>query len=101
MRVYVWGLLGSLLALAMESLFARHPYGALIPWIWVPAIALNYVVYRLVTGADSLIGAFIVFSVCNVAGRVAITLSMGQPVSRGTWIAVVLLVLANVARKAL
>jgi hypothetical protein len=97
--IYLWSILASLLALAQEALFVRFSYASLLPWIIILAISINFVIYKLVNSSDTLVGAFVVFSAVNLLARTAITMFLGQTVSRGVWIALVLMFLAILARE--
>ena len=93
--IYLWGLGSSLLAVGMEGLFIRYTYSTLFPFIVLPAIGINYCIYRLVQGAPNLVEALAVFALCNVVLRMGMSWGMGQPISEATFIVAALLVAAN------
>ena len=72
----VWSIASAALAVGMEWWF--RSYGTWPLWFVLPAVAVNYCIYRLVTGSDSLIGGIILFTAVSVALRLAVSLQLGE-----------------------
>lgn len=99
MEVYGWAFLAGLAAVVCETLYARSVSFPLwtLP-LFQPVIA--YSIYRLVKGAHgNLISAVVVFGAMTLGLRILATLYMGKPVSIGVWVAVALVLAAQVARR--
>lgn len=98
----LWGLGAGAPAVLAEYLYRTlpgpwHHY----LWIWVPLqMAIGYCIYRLVTmPGSSLLDAFVVWALCTTALRVAVSqFALNEPIKTGTWVALVLVLLANVAK---
>ena len=88
MTTLLWGLSGGALAVAIEYVFRRTTgsYWSLLPWLVAPALLVNYAVFELVRGSDSLIAAFITFAAATALLRVVASLAVGDTVTTGTWI---------------
>lgn len=102
MSIYLWGVIAAVTAISYEWLYATHDSF----WqrqVLVPVLAgswiIPYCVFKMVKGSPNLIVALVVFSFCTAALRVAITLFLKQPVGPGTWAALGLLILSQIARK--
>lgn len=96
---YLWSLLGSFLAVGCEVLFkTKGTYTPYIGLLWPAALGINYCIFKIVTGTPTLIVALLVFSLTNIMLRVALSLATGATVGPGTWAAVALITLANIAR---
>ena len=98
--IYAWGFISSILVITCETMFKLSDSYWPRLWLFAPlAIAVNYSIFRLVQSAPNLPAAFAVFAAVNIVMRVAVSLSLGHPIAFGTWIAVVLLLLAAAARQ--
>ena len=101
MTILLWSALASSVVVTVEYLFRRG-------WVWhehlevfIPAaILINFLIYRIVTGAPSLILAFVFFALANVIARALVGhFLLDEPVARGNLVAAVcLLVAATVGR---
>lgn len=99
--IYLWGILASTLAVSLEALYRRSSVGwwSLLPLTILPILLLNYALFRLLRGSDSLLHAFIMFALCNLTLRtLTATLILRENVSTGTWIALGLVLGANVCK---
>ena len=102
MNMYLWPLAAAFTAVGLEFFYRTHP-GDFWRFLWLTApgnIFIGYAVYRLVTVPGlSFINAFIIFGMCTLGSRVLITLFLlRDPVSKGTWVALGLVILANIAK---
>jgi hypothetical protein len=100
-----WGLAAALPAVAAEYLYRTWPVDT--PWwhglwMWLPLqLSIGYCIFRLVTvpGTSSLLDAFVVWAFSTTIMRVAVSvLVLGETVKGGTWFALALLTLAQVAK---
>lgn len=98
MTIYLWGAGASVLAIGMETAFVRYEYHNLFPWILLPALALNYCIYQVVHGSTTLFAAFALFGLFNALARLGISAWLGQPITRGMWMATALLAVANLVK---
>jgi len=103
MNPYAWALFAAVAAVTTEGLCARlsgEPYLRYL-WLWIPLyIGINYPIYRIIGGAESLLDALVVFSMSTMALRVVVTFFiLRQRVAPGTWVAVGLVVAANLVRR--
>lgn len=99
----LWGLSAAIPAVLVEVTYRYIGPGVWVRylWLWVPAqLLIGYSVYRLVTTPrTSLLDAFIVFAFSTTFMRVAASVFLlKDDVKPGTWVALVLLVLARVAQ---
>lgn len=99
-----WSLLGAMFAVGVETTYKMLPApwtntGHFILWVAVQ-LALAFCVYKVVsTPGMSLIGSFIVWSCSICTLRVLVTLFIiHEPVSKGTWGALALLLCARVVQ---
>jgi hypothetical protein len=100
----LWGLGAALPAVLAEYLYRTWPVG--VPWwhglwMWIPIqLAIGYCIFRLLTVPQTtMLDAFIVWGFSTTAMRVAVaTLVLGETVKGGTWFALALLILAQVAK---
>lgn len=102
MKLYLWGILASMIAIGLETLYrsSTKTWVEHLPITFVPILLLNLLLYLLLTESGSLLGAFILFSACNLLLRISVVLVyLREPVSRGTWIAMILLMLAQVSKR--
>ncbi len=98
--VYVWSIMGSILAIGCEVLFkTRGEYGRFM-WVLIPAsIAINYCVFKIVTSTPTLVAALVIFSFTNLILRVVLnTWIISSPIGTGTWVAAGLMGAANIVR---
>lgn len=96
--IYFWGIVGSLCAIFQETLFksTNRSWFSLLPYILIPMFILSYALFKLQRGSDSLLTAFIIFSICNLILRINVVLFyLHDKVSRGTWIALGLVTTAQ------
>ncbi len=98
--VFLWSFLASGLAVLIEALFRRGWVWHEHLWFFIPAgIAVNFLVYKIVTAAPTFLLAFVIFALSNVIVRVLVSqFWLGEPVARGNLLAVMALVLAIAAR---
>jgi hypothetical protein len=71
----IWAIASAVLAVSMEWWFRSHGTWAL--WLAVPAVMLNYCIYRLVT-SDSLLSGIILFTAFSVVMRLAVSVLLGE-----------------------
>lgn len=98
--IYLWGVLAAVAAVILEGLYARTPRFLSLWWILLllqPVIA--YSIYRMVQSSTSIVGAVVVFGFATLCLRTGMSLYLGQTISAGTWVAVVLVFLAQIARR--
>lgn len=100
-----WGLAAALPAVVAEYLYRTWPVG--VPWwhglwMWLPLqLSIGYCIFRLVTvpGTASLLDAFVVWAFSTTIMRVSVSvLILGETVKGGTWFALALLILAQIAK---
>ena len=72
----IWALASAALAVGMEWWFRSH--GTWQLWAIFPAVAVNYCIYRLVTGSASLISGIILFTAVSVAMRIGVSILLGE-----------------------
>lgn len=96
--IWLWSGLAALFAVSMEALFIRFTYSTLLPWIIVPAVGINYCIYRIVQLSDNLIEALAAFALANVFLRMGVSAAMHQVVTRATWLTASLILLANLVK---
>jgi len=96
----VFGLLAGVLATAIEAAMKQPGFrwAENLWWMWLPALLLNYYIYRLVQGSPSLPAAFIVFSFATLSCRIGLSVWLGHRLGIGTWIAASLVVAAFLFR---
>lgn len=100
----IWGLSAAVPAVLAEYLYKTWPVGT--PWwqglwMWVPLqMSIGYAIYRLVTTPDTtLLDAFVIWAFSTTAMRVVVSVGiLGETVKGGTWFALGLLIMANVAK---
>ena len=100
--VYFWGVLAAVAAVLLEGMYARAPQFVSFPLVFALAIAqptIAYSIYRMVHESTTLIGAVVVFGFSTLVLRTAMTIYLGQHISTGTWIALALVFLAQIARR--
>lgn len=99
--IYAWGLAGGLAAVVMEVVYLRHQgsFVRLLPLVFTFNTIISYSVFRLVKESGNLVHAVLVFSLCTLSTRVVFTLLNGQEITRGTWVAIGLLLLAQLAKR--
>ena len=98
---YLWGFIGSLLAIGMELLFRKHHtgYANLLPYVVLPAMLMNYVIYKMVSSIDFYVNAFIIFSFCNLTLRILSSfLFLHEHLRPSIYVAYGFLVIAQVVR---
>lgn len=103
-----YGLAAAIPAVLAEYLYRVLPGtdGSVMGWarylyLWVPfQLAIGFFIYKLVNvPGQSLLDAFIVWAFATTFLRVLLTVFvLGDVVKGGTWFALALLVLANVAK---
>jgi hypothetical protein len=103
-----YGLAAAIPAVTAEYLYRTLPGtdGSLAGWLrywylWLPLqLSIGFFVYKLVNvPGTSLLDAFIVWAFATTFMRVVLTVFvLGDTVKGGTWFALVLLILANVAK---
>ena len=97
----LWGLAAAIPAVTAEYLYRVLPG----PWwthlyLWVPIqMTIGYGIYRMVTASPNLLDAFIVWNVATTGMRVFVTLVvLRDDVAFGTWVALILVMLAKGAQ---
>ena len=76
-----WPLLGAAAAILCEALYRMFPR---LPWAWwlpmtIPLmLVINYAVYRIMVGAESLIGGVVAFSIAVAVLRAVVSVGMGE-----------------------
>ena len=100
--IYLWGVLAAVAAVILEGLYARTPRFLSWPLVGVLAVAqpvIAYSIYRMVQSSTSIVGAVVVFGFATLCLRTGMSLYLGQTISTGTWVAVFLVFLAQIARR--
>lgn len=90
--------------IGLEILYrkATWTWWELLPIILIPNTLISYALFRLIKGSESIFGALIIFSLCGLVLRiVAVLLILREQVGKGTWIALGLVFLANLAKSLL
>lgn len=98
---YLWAILASCCAIFFETYCRGNPQSwvQMLPITAIPMVLLNYAIFRLLRVSDSLLSAFVVFSFSNLILRTGIVvLYLNEHVTRGTWLALGLLVLAQFSK---
>lgn len=96
----IWALLASLTAIGLELAYksTERSWVGLLPFTLAPILFLNFALFQLLRGRP-LLSAFILFGLCNLAIRIGANLIyLKEPVSKGIWIALGLVLLANLAK---
>lgn len=98
----LWGLAAAVPAVTAEYLYrtlegpwSKHLY------LWIPLqVLIGYAIYRLVTTPNqTLVDAFITWTLCTTALRVFASVTLlGETVRLGTWVALGLVLLAQLAK---
>lgn len=103
MDIYLFGLLSGVAAVTLEWRYAISPTfwtWRVIGWVLVCQPIIAYSIYRLVKASPNLIVAIVVFSFSTLCLRTILTLTIQrQNISTGTWVALGLLVLSQLARR--
>ena len=97
---FLWAFLASSTAISLEVFYKQttRSWVALLPLTIGPILFLNYALCKLLRG-NTLLSAFILFGLCNIVIRIGTTMFyLKEPVSKGIWVALVLVVLANAAK---
>lgn len=99
--IYIWALVAAFFVIILELQAAKGiPYRELW-YILIPSsIMINFSIYQMILLAPNLISAFIVFSAVTFAGRLAVTMFLGQQLSGVIWVTVVLYAIILVLREA-
>jgi hypothetical protein len=98
MNIYIWGFISAFLAASLETFFryTKVSWISLLPITIIPILFLNYSLFRLLRTSDNIISAFVVFGMCSISLRVlSSVLILKDPVSRGTWAAVAIIIVAQ------
>lgn len=99
MLLYVVSFCCGAFAVACEALMRQAPSYFAWSWFFIPAaLVMSILVYAQVRLADSLVGAFVVFSMFTSLLRIAVTVWLGQPLGWRTLAAAGMVVLANVVK---
>lgn len=99
--VYFWSAIGGFIAIAIETVYrgTDKSWLSLLPVIGVPALLINFCVYQSIKHSTSLLGAFIAFSFTTLTLRLLSSLLvLHDPISKGTWAAFGLMVIAQVLK---
>lgn len=103
MTVTLFGILAALVAVAAEYLYRTMtvPWWKLL-WVWIPfQLAIGYSIYRMVQGSSTLMAGFVVWAFATTLMRVFVSVViLRENVAVGTWIALVLIVLAKLSQTA-
>lgn len=99
---FLWGIGAGVPAVLAEYLYRTLPG----PWyhylyLWIPLqVAIGYCIYRLVNApGNTLLDAFVVWALCTTGLRVfASVVLLHEQIKLGTWVALGLLILANIAK---
>lgn len=92
----------SLVAIAIESYFkgTTRPYYQILPLVLLPAMFLNYCVFKIIQGSDSLLTGFILISVMNLGLRVMVTIFwFKQWPTKGVFVSLILMIAAKLVTK--
>ena len=96
-----WPILGAAAVILCEALYRMFPR---LPWTWwlpvtVPLmLVINYAVYRIMVGAESLIGGVVAFSIAVAVLRAVVSLGIGETPRWQDWVAMGLVLAALVTR---
>lgn len=98
--IYIWSLLAGLAAVTLEGAYSKADRFRDVVW-WCLALqpVIAYSIFRMIKLSPSIVSAIVAFSMATLALRVAMSLYLGQTVSRGQWVAVGLIALAQIARR--
>ena len=93
-----WAFLAAFLAVTAEVLYKRDFVWVDYWWLFVPlAVAINYSVFRTVTGGPTLLLSIVAFSLSTLTLRsLASQFLLGEPLARGNLVALCALGLAVV-----
>lgn len=91
----LWGLVGASAAIGVEVLYVRTTvqWVYLLPLIVPLQLLVSRSIYEIVKG-DSILAVSVFFSFGTATLRALATLGVGQPVTRGGWIAYGFIILA-------
>jgi hypothetical protein len=99
--IFLWGLAAGAPAVYNEYLYRTlpGPWSSYL-WIWIPSqLVIGYAIYRMVTTPNmTLLDAFIVWALATTVLRIIATYALGDTVRSATWVALVLVLLANVVK---
>lgn len=103
MNATLWSIIAGIVAIACEYGYRKlgGSYWAHI-YLWIPAgMVVGYGVHALVSvPRTSLLAAFVTWTLTTMVCRVIVcALILRDPVTRGTWLAVALMILAKLAQQ--
>lgn len=102
MLVYIYGFLSAILAVMLETFFRsvkETSYLNLLPITLLPAVGINYCIYKMVIYAKTYLEAFIVFPFCTATLRLFVSFFiLTEPVSSQILFAYGLIVLAQIIK---
>jgi len=86
---FFWAVVASTTAITAETLFRRGWNWGDNLWLFLPlAVALNYGIFRLVTGGPTLIVSIAAFSLCTVVMRSLVSeFILGEHLRQGNLVA--------------
>jgi len=90
-----------MIAIGMETLFKVKQggsYGRLLPLVAVPAILVNYCVFKMIQQGRNLPSVFIVFSLTNLSLRLVVSLYLKHEFTKGDWVGLGLVFIASLVR---
>jgi len=100
--IYIWGFLSGVCAVFCEVVFRKYlgvSYIHLLPYIIIPAIGINYGIYKTMSYANHFLEAVIVFSFATATLRLlSATLILHEPLTIQMLVAYGLLVSAQFVR---
>lgn len=105
MSATLWSIIGGFVAIGAEFMYRTSPPGETWfsrAWLWIPLSALvSLCVFHIVRAPGaSLLSAFIVWTCTTIIVRTFVCIFiLHDPVSKGTWLAIALLVAARIAQQ--
>lgn len=100
--LYLWGFITGVAAVVCEVVFRKYNgvgYLTLLPYITIPAIVINYGIFKLMTYSSHFLEAFIVFSFSTATLRILCSnVILHEPVTIQLFIAYTFLVAAQIIK---
>lgn len=101
--VYIYAMACSIIVTGIELLFREYrgiPYMNILPVVLIPAVVVNYLVYKIIGESKYFLEAFVIFSMCNMTIRLILSLFvLKERASVGVLTAYALVVIANIIRR--
>lgn len=97
MTVLTWALVGAVSAVSAETWMRLHP--TTFPWMaYVASLVTTYCVWQILR-QDTILHGMILWTTSIAAGRLIATWYLNEPISGGTWVGFLLMLVANFIKR--